>query len=303
MAPRSFEYFAPTSLEEAFRLLKEHQGDAKILAGGMSLVPLMKLRLASPGFLVDINRITGLEYIKESADGRSLLIGPLARHHSLETSSIVERRLPLLSETAASIGDPQVRNQGTIGGALAHSDPSGDWGAAILASRGTVRAIGESGERVIPIDDFLVGTFTTALKEDELITQISVPIPPEGGSGGAYVKLERKAGDFATVAVAAQLTLEERSGGSYCSYAGIGLTALGAKSLRAKGAEARLVGSKVTEEAIADASSAAAQECSPGDDPLRGSAKYKREMAGLFARRAIELAVARARRSGARRSK
>jgi carbon-monoxide dehydrogenase medium subunit len=303
MLPRSFQYFAPTSLEEAFELLKEHEGDAKILAGGMSLIPMMKLRLASPGFVIDINGIRWLDYIKESIDGMSLLIGPLATHHALESSSLVRRRLPLLCETAGSIGDPQVRNLGTIGGALAHSDPSGDWGAAILATRGTVKATGPSGERSIPIDDFLVDTFTTALREDELITQVSVPMPPESGSGGAYLKLERKAGDFATVAVAAQLTLEERSDGTYFSYAGIGLTALGAKSLRAKEAEARLIGKKVREETIAGASSAAAEECSPAHDPLRGSAEYKRDMARLFTRRAIDLAVARARGRGTRRPK
>ncbi len=301
MLPRSFRYFAPTSVDEALKLLDEHSGNAKILAGGMSLIPLMKMRLASPEFVVDINRVKELEYIKESDDGRSLLIGPLARHHALESSSLVRKRLPLLSETAGSIGDPQVRNLGTIGGALAHSDPSGDWGAAILAARGAVKVMGRSGERSIPIDEFLRDTFTTALTEDELITQVSVPMPVEGGSGGAYLKLERKAGDFATVAVAAQLSLEERTGGSYCTYAGIGLTALGAKSLRAREAEARLLGRKVTGETIAEASSAAAEGCSPTDDPLRGSAKYKRDMARVFTRRAIELAVSRAQGRGRKR--
>ena len=303
MVPHSFEYFAPTSVEEVFKLLKEHAGDAKVLAGGMSLIPLMKLRLASPGFVIDINRIRWLEYIRESIDGRALLIGPLATHHDLESSPLVRKRLPLLSETAGSIGDPQVRNLGTIGGALAHSDPSGDWGAAMLAARGTVKVSGQSGERSIPIDDFLVDTFTTALGDDELITQVSVPVPTESGSGGAYMKLERKVGDFATVAVAAQISLEGRPDGSYCSYAGIGLTALGAKNLRASEAEKRLVGRKVTEETIAEASAAVAEECSPVGDPLRGSAKYKRDMAGLFARRAIESAVARAKGDTRRKSR
>jgi carbon-monoxide dehydrogenase medium subunit len=303
MLPRSFQYFAPTSVEEAAALLKEHQGDAKILAGGMSLIPLIKLRLASPGHIVDLNRVKGLEYINESDDGRSLLIGSLTRHHALESSPLVRKRAPLLSETAASIGDPQVRNLGTIGGALAHSDPSGDWGASILAMRGTVKVLGPSGERTISIDDFLVDTFTTALREDELITQVEVPLPLEGGSGGAYLRLERRAGDFATVGVAAQLTFEGEADGNHCTYAGIGLTAVGAKNLRASEAEKRLVGRKLTKEVIAEASAAAAKECAPTDDPLRGSAKYKREMAGLFTRRALELAAARAQRprgSGAR---
>ncbi len=298
MLPRSFRYFSPTSLEEASDLLKEHAGDVKLLAGGMSLIPLMKLRLASPAYVVDIARVKGLDYIRKSDDGKSLFIGPLTRHHALESSQLVAERAPLLAETAASIGDPQVRNRGTIGGALAHSDPSGDWGAAILAMRGTVKALGPSGERSIAIDDFLVDTFTTALKEDEIITQVSVPLPPEKGSGSAYMKLERKAGDFATVGVAVQLSLQGGAGGDACTYAGIGLTALGPKNLRAKMAEGCLAGRKLTKESIAAASSAAGKECSPSDDPLRGSAKYKREMAGLFTRRAVELAVARARGQG-----
>jgi len=295
MLPRSFQYFAPTTVEDATRFLKEHPGDSKVLAGGMSLIPLMKLRLASPGYIVDINRVKGLEYIEESDDGKSLLVGSLTRHHALESSSLVRKRAPLLAEAASLIGDPQVRNLGTIGGALAHSDPSGDWGANILALGGNVNVKGTSGERSIPIDDFLVDTFTSALKEDELITQVSIPISKEKGSGWAYMKLERKAGDFATVGVAVQLSLEEGRDGLLCTYAGIGLTAVGPKSLRASKAEACLEGKKLTKEAIDSASSAAAKECEPTDDPLRGSAKYKREMAGVFTRRALELASARAR--------
>jgi len=298
MLPRSFQYFAPNTVEEALSLLGEHEGDVKILAGGMSLIPLMKLRLASPGYVVDINRVRGLEYIKESEDGKTLIIGSLTRHHALESSTLTKKRVPLLSEAAGSIGDPQVRNLGTIGGALAHSDPSGDWGAAILALRGEVTAVGPSGERSIAIDDFLVDTFTCALKDGELISQVSVPVPSGGRSGGAYLKLERKAGDFATVGVAAQLALEEKDGGYRCTYAGIGLAALGPKSLRASKAEECLVGRRLTEDAIAEAASAAAKECAPANDPLRGTAKYKREMAGLFTRRALAAAAARAKGRG-----
>jgi aerobic carbon-monoxide dehydrogenase medium subunit len=300
MLPRSFQYFAPTTLEEATSLLKEHRGDVKVLAGGMSLIPLMKLRLASPGHVVDINRVKGLDYLEESDDGKTLLIGSLTRHHALESSPLVKRRVPLLSEAAGSIGDSQVRNLGTIGGALAHSDPSGDWGATILALRGELTVLGSGGERSIPIDDFLLDTFTTALDEGELITRVSVPIPPDKGSGGAYLKLERKAGDFATAGVAVQLALDEKDEGDRCTYAGIGLTAVGPKNLRASKAESRLVGKRLTKEAISEAASAAAEECAPTDDPLRGSAKYKREMAGLFTRRAVELAAARARKQGGR---
>lgn len=291
MLPRSFQYFAPSSVEEAIGFLREHPGEAKVVAGGMSLIPLMKMRLASPAYIVDINNLRGLESVEKSQDGGTLRVGALTRHHALETSPLVKREAPLLAEAAGLIGDPQVRNMGTIGGALAHSDPSGDMGAAILALRGAVTVVGPEGERSIPIDSFLVDTFTTSLKEDELVTSVSVPVSREGASGGAYLKLERKAGDFATVGVAAQLWLKDGS----CTYAGIGLTALGPKNLRASRAEATLVGKEPTKEAIAQAASAAAAECSPTDDPLRGSAAYKREMAEVFTRRALEAAAARAR--------
>lgn len=300
MLPRSFQYVAPTSIGGVVDFLREHPGEAKVLAGGMSLIPLMKLRLASPAYVVDINRVGGLEYLKESEDGHSLLVGPLTRHHALESSPLVREKVPLLAEVAGLVGDPQVRNLGTIGGALAHCDPSGDWGAAVLALRGEVKAVGPSGERRLAIDDFLVDTFATSLKEDELITEVSLPIPPSAGSGGAYLKLERKAGDFATVGVAAQLSLERRKDGWYCSYAGVGLTAVGPKNLRAEGAEKSLVGRRLTDEAIEDASTAAARGCSPTDDPLRGSAKYKREMTRVFTRRALALAAARAQGRGGR---
>jgi carbon-monoxide dehydrogenase medium subunit len=184
---------------------------------------------------------------------------------------------------------------GTIGGSLAHSDPSGDWGAAILAMRGTVSAVGPSGERRLSIDEFLLDTFTTALKEDEILTQVSVTLPAAGRSGGAYQKLERRMGDFATVGVAAQMSIDERG---VCTYAGIGLTALGAKNLRAGNAEKTLVGEQVTDEQIEEAAAAAARECSPTDDPLRGSAKYKRQMAGVFTKRALRLAMERAKERG-----
>ncbi|MDA4118506.1 MAG: xanthine dehydrogenase family protein subunit M [Thaumarchaeota archaeon] len=292
MVPRRFEYYAPATVAEAALLLREHAGDAKVLAGGMSLIPLMKMRLASPGHIVDINRISDLEYIKESEDKKSLLLGSLARHHAIESSPLVRDRARLLAETASLIGDPQVRNLGTIGGSLAHSDPSGDWGAAIIAMRGSVSVVGPSGGRMVPVDEFLLDTFATALMEDEIITEVIVPFPPGRRSGGAYQKLERKAGDFATVAVAAQVSFDEKM---VCTSAGIGLTALGPKNLRAVGAEEALLGREATDQVIEEAAAAAARECSPTDDPLRGSAKYKRQMAVVFTRRALRSAVQRAR--------
>ena len=293
MLPRAFEYFAPTSLEEAARLLKEKGADAKVLAGGMSLVPLMKMRLASPNAIIDINRIQGLDYLRESDDGRSLLIGATTSHHSLESSRLVRSKAILLAEAASWIGDPQVRNLGTVGGALAHSDPSGDIGPALIALRGSVKVFSTAGSRVVPIDDFFVDTFASALAEDELIVEVSVPLPGPA-SGGAYMKLERKAADFATAAVAAQVGLEKRADGDYFAYAGIGLAAVGPKSLRASKAEGSLLGKRASKGAIAEASAAAAGECSPTDDPLRGSAAYKREMTEVLTRRALEVAVSRA---------
>lgn len=290
MVPRKFEYFAPTTLKDATALLKKYGSDAKVLAGGMSLIPVMKLRLGSPPYIVDLNRIPGLEYIKPV--GGNLLIGALTRHHALQVSKVVREKVPILAETAAWIGDAQVRNMGTIGGSLSHCDPSGDWGAAIVALRGSVKVKGPSKERTLKIDDFLVDTFTSALKEDEILTEVSVPIPPPR-SGGAYVKLERRSGDFATAAVAVQVSLDAKGA---CSYAGIGLTALGSKNLRANKAEAALVGKPLTARAIEEAAEAAAEDSQPMPDPLRGSAEYKREMAKVYTRRGLGLAAQRAKR-------
>ncbi len=288
MIPRKFEYFAPKSIKEATSLLKKFGPDAKVLAGGISLIPVMKLRLGSPAKIIDINRIPGLEYIK--ASGGRLNIGALTRHVDLERSKTVRDRVFLLSETASVIGDPQVRNMGTIGGSLSHSDPSGDWGAAIIALRGELTIQGPRKRRKIKIDDFLVDTFTSALKPDEILTEISVPIPP-ARSGGAYMKLERNLGDFATVAVAVQLTIDAKG---VCTSVGIGLTALGPKNLRAEKAEKALLGQPLTPKIIEEAAAAAAEDAQPIPDPLRGSAEYKKEMTRVYARRGLERAVSRA---------
>jgi len=290
MVPRKFEYFAPTSLKDATALLKKYGSDAKLLAGGMSLIPVMKLRLGSPQYIVDLNRIPGLEYVKTV--GGNILIGALTRHYAIETSKVAREKAPILCETARWIGDPQVRNMGTIGGSLSHCDPSGEWGAAIVALRGSVKLKGPSKDRTVKIDDFLVDTFTSALKDNEILTEVSVPVPPPR-SGGAYMKLERRSGDFATVAVAVQLSLDAKG---TCSYAGIGLTALGSKNLRASKAEAALMGRQLTTQVIEEASDAAAEDAQPMPDPLRGSAEYKKEMAKVYTKRGLDLAVKRAKR-------
>ena len=288
MTSGQFEYFAPKSVGQCTALLKRYGSRAKVLAGGMSLVPLMRLRLATPPYLIDINRVAGLSYIRETKGW--LHVGSLTRHHALETSRLVKQRVPLLSETASWIGDPQVRNRGTIGGALAHSDPSGDWGATILALRGEMKVRGPGKERTIPADRFFVDTFESALKGNELLLDVAIPLP-HSRSGGSYMKLERKSGDFATVGVASQVSLDDKGA---CNYAGIGLTAVGMTNLRAKKAEAALLGTEPSERVIEEAAVAASEDASPTADPLRGSVEYKREMTKVFTRRGLALAVKRA---------
>jgi aerobic carbon-monoxide dehydrogenase medium subunit len=287
MVPRKFEYFSPSSIVEALTLLKRYGSDAKVLAGGMSLIPVMKLRLASPGYIVDINRISGLDSIKLT--GGNIVIGAMARHHDLETSKLIRENARILTDCAESLADPQVRNAGTIGGSLVHSDPSGDWGAAILAVRGVLKLRGPSKERTMKIDDFLVDTFTSALKPTELLTEISFPAPGLR-SAGAYVKLKRKTGDFPTAAVGVQVSVDPDGA---CTYAGIGLSALGNKNLRAPKAEAALLGRMLTPRTIEEAGGAAPKDPKPISDPLRGSADYKREMAKVYTRRGLELAAGR----------
>src|SRR5215813_648941 len=202
MIPPSFDYHVPNSVNDAIGMLKKYGADAKILSGGMSLIPLMKLRLASPAYLIDINRISGLDQIKEE-DG-FLRIGALVREADLEKSALIRSKYPLLLDTTLVIADPLVRNRATVGGNLAHGDPANDHPATMLALEAELVVVGPQGERKIPVTTFFTDLFTTALSSDEILTEIRIPIPPSG-SGGAYFKLERKVGDFATAAVAAQL--------------------------------------------------------------------------------------------------
>ena len=288
MIPRPFEYFAPTTVKEATALLKRFGPEGRILAGGMSLIPAMKLRSQSPSKVIDINRIRGLDSIKMSGD--SLSIGALARHGDVQHSSVVREKAYLLSETVSMIGDPQIRNMGTIGGALAYCDPSGDLGAALLALRCEVATAGPASQRRVSIDDFFVDGFKSALRPGEMVTEILVPVPP-AKSGGAYMKLERSLADYPTVGVAVQISLDKED---VCIRAGIGLAALGPKSLRAATAERTLVGSAFTAKTIKEAAAAAAEDARPTSDPLRGSAEYKKEMAEVYARRGLEAAMRRA---------
>jgi aerobic carbon-monoxide dehydrogenase medium subunit len=277
-----FEYAAPTTLEEALSLLEEHGEDAKVLAGGQSLIPLMKLRFATPALLVDINHIPDLDYVEESAD--DLLIGPLARNNVLAEAPLLRDRYPTMAAAAPLISDPLVRNLGTLAGSLAHADPAGDWGSVMLALEARVTATGPAGEREIPVAELFQGPFTTALEPTEIVTEVRVPKSPSG-SGGTYLKLERKVGDFATVGAAVALELDDGS----IRRAGIGLTAVGPQNLHAKAAEEALAGAAPDEEAFDQAARLAAEAAEPISD-LRGSADYKRETARVFVRRGLATA-------------
>ncbi len=288
MYPARFEYTAPSTLEEVIATLAERGDEAKVLAGGQSLIPLMKLRFATPSVLVDINGVAGLDSLEEHEDG--LRIGALVRHKTCEQSELLRERYGVLGDAAPQISDPLVRNRGTVCGSLAHGDPQGDWGAVMLAARGSVVARGPSGERTIGIDDLLEGPFTTTLAPDEVITEARVP-SPGARSGGTYMKLERKVGDYATAAVAVQVTLDNGS----VAEAGIALTGVGPTNIRAAAAEEALRGAEPTEEAIAEAARLAAAAAQPQSD-IRGSAEYKRSVVRVFTERGLRTAIARAKR-------
>jgi len=289
MIPPSFEYLRPNTIKEAVTLLQRHGDAAKILSGGQSLIPMMKLRLARPEYIIDINRIPGLEYIKE--DGGYLAIGGLTREADLESSDLIRTRFPIIHDTAGFIADPQVRNMATVGGNLAHGDPANDHPATMLALGAQVVATGPGGSRTIAIDDFFVSLFATALKADEILTEIRIPMPPPH-SGGAYFKLERKVGDFATVGVAAQVSLDVAG---ICQKAGIGLTNVGGTPIKARRAEDSLQGKRLDDSAIKQAAQLAAGESDPSSD-LRGPADYKKAMVKELTQRALTRAGERARK-------
>jgi aerobic carbon-monoxide dehydrogenase medium subunit len=280
MIPQSFEYFCPETVSEAIALLQEHGEGAKILSGGQSLIPMMKIRLARPEYIVDINRIADLHYVKE--EGGFLKIGGLTREAELEASDLIRSKYPIILDTAASIADPQVRNMATVGGNLAHGDPANDHPATMLALEAEIIATGQGGERTIPIKDFFLSVFATALQHGEILTEIRIRIPPSG-SGGAYFKLERKVGDFATVGVAAQITVD---GAGVCLRAGIGLTNVGATPVKASKAEGFLVGKTIDRQQIGQAAQLAAEDAQPNSD-LRGPAEYKVSMVKELTKRAL----------------
>ena len=288
MIPSSFEYLCPETIPEAIALLQQYGDAAKILSGGQSLIPMMKVRLARPEYLIDINRIAGLQYIKEE-DG-FLKIGGLTREVDLEASDLIRSRYPIILDTATLIADPQVRTMATIGGNLAHGDPANDHPATMLALGAEVVAVGPRGERIIAVTDFFLSVLTTALEQDEILTEIRIPAAVPG-SGGAYFKLERKVGDFATVGVAAQITLD---GAGVCRRAGIGLTNVGPTPIKAHRAEECLLGKPIDEEQIRKAAQLASEQAQPSSD-LRGPAEYKSSMVKELTKRALARARERAR--------
>jgi aerobic carbon-monoxide dehydrogenase medium subunit len=287
MIPAAFEYHAPGSIKEATALLERLGDDAKVLSGGQSLIPLMKLRLSSPRHVVDINGIGGLDGVRE-ADG-FLRIGALTRESDLEESEVVRTRYPLLHDTCKVIADPLVRNLATVGGNLAHADPANDHPATMLALGAEIVAVGTKGERKIPIGSFFTGPFATALSPDEILVEVRIPATP-ARSGGAYLKLERKVGDFATAAVAAYVVL---SAAGTCEQVGIGLTNVGLTPIKATQAEAALKGKKPDAATIKQAAELAAAAAQPSDD-LRGSAEYKKDLVRVLTARALRRAVERA---------
>ncbi|MEO8184531.1 MAG: xanthine dehydrogenase family protein subunit M [Deltaproteobacteria bacterium] len=284
MIPAQFDYHAPRSLDEAIALLRQHDG-AKVLAGGQSLIPAMRFRLAQPEVLVDINGISQLDYIKQQSG--YLAIGSMTREVALEESPLIAQSYPMLLDTAKVVADPLVRQRATVGGNLAHADPANDHPATMLAYGASVVARGPNGERVIGIDQFFTGLFESALAPNEILTEIRIPTPGLGSSG-AYIKIERKVGDYAVTGVAVQLTLA----GGVCQSIRIGLTNVNPTPLRALDAEKRLTGQALTEEALEAAARLAAAACSPSAD-LRGSEEYKRDLTRVVVKRAVRLAQSR----------
>jgi aerobic carbon-monoxide dehydrogenase medium subunit len=283
MYPASFDYFAPTTLDEALALLEEYGEDGKVLAGGQSLIPLMKLRFASPRALFDINGVSELGDL-EQQDG-SLHVGALVRHKACERSELLRGRWATMGDAAPLISDPIVRNLGTVGGSLAHADPQGDWGSVMLAMRAEITVRGPNGTRTIPIDEFFQGPFTTALEPTEILTGVRIP-DPGARAGGTYLKLERKVGDFATVGVAVHVSFSNGSVG----MAGIALTGVGPKNLRAEAAEQALAGRALDDEAISEAARLAAEAAEARTD-IRGTEAYKRNVVRVFVERGLRKAA------------
>ncbi len=287
MYPAVFEYLKPSSISEAITLLQQHGEDAKLLAGGQSLVPMMKLRIARPRYLIDIHRISDLNYIREQAS--QIRCGAMTRHVQIEESELIRDRVPMLCEAASAIGDAQVRNRGTLGGGLVEADPSGDYGAVVLALNAQMKCIGPRGERVVPAADFFTFAYTTALESDEILTEVIFPVP-DSNSAGVYLKLERVAGDFAIAGAAVQIGLGQNG---VCSMVGVGVTGAATIPQKAVSVESLLQGKKITPQLIDEAGRLIQEGAEPIED-TRGSASYKKKALSAILRRAIAESLRRA---------
>ncbi len=291
MYPAAFEYLAPKGIGEAIEFLSLYGDDAKLLAGGQSLVPMMKLRVARPKYLIDIHRLADLNYIREGA-GR-LRLGAMTRHVQIEESPLIRERLPMLREAASEIGDAQVRNRGTIGGGLVEADPCGDYGPVVLALNAQLKCIGPRGERVIPAAEFFTFAYSTTLEPDEILTEIIVPLPAKN-SAGVYLKLAKVAGDFAIASAAVQLSLDKKGA---CDEIGIGTTGGGTVPQKSSAVEALLRGKNITPALIDEAGQLVQEGAEPIED-LRGSASYKKKALSAMLRRAIAESLSRAESKG-----
>jgi len=287
MISSKFDYSAPTTLDAALDLLSKMGDEAKILAGGHSLIPMMKLRFAEPKHLIDINNIPGLSYVK--VENGFLKIGAMTKEVELEESADAADKFPIFLDASKLIADPQVRNFGTIGGNLAHGDAANDHPAVMISLNAEIEITGKEGKRTVPIDEFFHGFYTTEVQEGEILTEIRVPIP-EGKTGSAYHKIERKVGDYATAGVAVRITLDNNG---TCTSAGIGLTNVNPTPLRASRSEEALVGTNLDEKAIEAAAQCASEDCSPSAD-LRGDEDFKRRMVKILTKRMILKALDRA---------
>jgi carbon-monoxide dehydrogenase medium subunit len=283
MIPGSFEYYAPRSLGDAVKFLAEHKDDVKILSGGQSLLPLMKMRLSKPGFVVDIGRIAGLDTIVE--DGNSFIVGGLVTHAQIESSDLLRAKCPLLPQTATTIADVQVRNRGTIGGSVAHADPAGDWPATVIALDAEIKIVGPNGERWVKCHEFFLGLLMSVLEPDEIVTAIKVPVT--GKDKTAYLKAAPRSSGFAVVGVAVRLAMDTAG---TCSRAAVGITGVTDKAYRPERAEQMLTGNKLDATTIEAAAAEATRNVEVIED-INGSAEYRKHLTEVYVARAIYQAI------------
>ena len=288
MKPFSFEYFKPNNIDEAISLLNGYGEDAVILAGGQSLIPLMNLRLARPKYIIDINKIAELSYIKDTNGGLS--IGALTRHREIEKSDIIKSKYPILSKTVSLIGNPQIRNWGTIGGSISHADPAGELPTLLLALNGKVKVVGNQGEREIDGNDLFLGYLTTSMEKTEILREVYIPeISPK--MGWEFVELTKRSHDFAIVSVAVLMSIDNAG---KCNDVRISLGGVGSMPVRAKGAEEFLLDKAINDDSINEAANIASEEAEPESD-IHASAKYRKEMVKVFVNRGLISALDRVR--------